>query len=278
MKEIYIEDIILKHSKRGMDILREYIEADFCKRAADEILSWKRNNVILTTGFYVGGCAETDGPLGTVILAYALKAAGYIPIIVTDSFCKNLFEKENFRVIYADEYEKSDCFEKLLDNINPSGLISIERCGKNIYGDYANMRGISIKAYTAPIDELFEAAYEKNIPTIGVGDGGNEIGMGNLKEIIKEKLDLVPCKIKVKHLIIATVSNWGAYAIAAYMQKISGKKLLKDCTFLKEYMKYIVKAGCVDGVTKKHEATVDGFKEGMEEGIYKELYEYVNLN
>ena len=52
-----------------------------------------------------------------------------------------------------------------------------------------------------------EMARQEGIPTFGVGDGGNEIGMGNLKEVIMSKLALTPCDIEVDALIIATVSN-----------------------------------------------------------------------
>ena len=58
-----IENIILRHSKRGMDILKQHMADDFCSAAAKKIFSLERKNILLTTGFYVAGYAETDGPL-----------------------------------------------------------------------------------------------------------------------------------------------------------------------------------------------------------------------
>ena len=154
-----------------------------------------------------------------------------------------------------------------MEKFAPAALISIERCGRNVKNDYANMRGVSIKEYTARTDWLFIQARKQGIPTFGVGDGGNEIGMGNLKEVISGKLELVPCKVKVDTLVIATVSNWGAYAIAAYIQKMTGTKVLPGFSEIKEYLSLIVNMGSVDGVTKEQTLSVDGFSLDVEKEI-----------
>ena len=50
--------------------------------------------------------------------------------------------------------------------------------------------------------------------TIGIGDGGNEIGMGKIPhETIVKNIpngDLIHCRVPTDHLIVAGVSNWGA--------------------------------------------------------------------
>ena len=65
--------------------------------------------------------------------------------------------------------------------------------------------------------------------------------------------------MKVDTLVIATVSNWGAYAIAAYIQKMTGTKVLPGFSEIKEYLSLIVNMGSVDGVTKEQTLSVDGF-------------------
>lgn len=262
-----IEDVVLRHSKRGMTVLRGYMDSDFCKRAAQQILDLERGTILLTTGFYVAGYAETDGPLGTVVLARALKSQGFHPVIVTDQFCRGFFEPAGLDVCYMDVDAYEDEYEKVLDDYQPVGLISIERCGRNTEDDYANMRGVSIREHTAQMDWLFIKARQRSIPTFGVGDGGNEIGMGNLKDVISGKLELVPCKVKVDTLVIATVSNWGAYAVAAYIQKMTGVRVLPKFSELKEYLARIVDMGSVDGVTKEHTLSVDGFSLDVEREI-----------
>ena len=83
-----VEDIILRHSRRGMDRLRPLLAADFCHAAAKAIFACPQGNVFLTTGFCVKGFAETDGPAGTWAIARALRLLGYTPIIVTDALAR----------------------------------------------------------------------------------------------------------------------------------------------------------------------------------------------
>lgn len=267
-----IEDIVLKYSKRGMNILQQYLDENYCLHAAQKILALKRGNVLLTTGFCVSGKAETDGPPGTILLAHALEKLDFHPVIITDEICRNLFEPEHLQVEYVSTYADEAAYEKILSTYDPVCLISIERCGRNKKEDYTNMRGISIADQTAQIDLMFELAGKKGILTIGIGDGGNEIGMGNLKDVIEEKLGLNPCTVTVDELIIATVSNWGAYALAAYLAVLQHKSLLLSYRELSGYLEHIVSLGCIDGVTKKSEPSVDGFPPDIEREILGTLY------
>ena len=101
LEENSIEDIVLRHSARGMNLLRKVMQDCYAREAAESILSWQRGTVFLTTGFYVAGFAETDGPAGTVFLALALKKLGFTPVIVTDEFCKGFFELKKIKTVYA---------------------------------------------------------------------------------------------------------------------------------------------------------------------------------
>ena len=49
-----IEDIILRHGQRGMDILREFSEENFCQAAAQCIYDAPRGNVLLTPAAALG--------------------------------------------------------------------------------------------------------------------------------------------------------------------------------------------------------------------------------
>ena len=275
-----IESIIMRHSNRGMPLLIQHLSKNYCKESAEYILSWKKGVVFITTGFYVAGYAETDGPPGALIISLTLKQLGYEPIILTDKYCQNFFEKYEIKVIYMEikieQNEKNDFIKETIEKYNPVGMISIERCGLNISNNYANMKNINITNFTAQIDTFFTNYYTK-IPTIGIGDGGNEIGMGNLADIIKEKLDLIPCKIKVDKLIISTVSNWGGYGLAAYLCKLSNNKEFFGNAekIVKEYIKYIISIGSVDGITHENKEKVDGFEIDVELDIIKNLYKAI---
>ena len=266
-----IEDIILRHSSRGMGVLRQYLPSDFCRTAANALLALERGNVLLTTGFYVAGFAETDGPPGTIFLAKALNSLGFNSVVVTDKFCRGFFEGEGVDVEYADIDSAEKYYAELLDKYAPKALISVERCGINANGDYANMRGESIARYTARIDLMFDEGRRRGIPTFGIGDGGNEIGMGKFLEIIARELSLVPCVVSVEHPIIATVSNWGAYGLCACLQLLSGERILPTYGEVVEYLQRIIDIGSVDGVTKRHAPTVDGFAPEVEREIIDSL-------
>ena len=251
-----IENLILQHSGRGMDLLRPYLSDRFCSETAEAILKWDRGTVLLTTGFSVAGRAETDGPPGTVLLAMALQNCGFAPVIVTDALCKGYFERFDFPVRYLCVGENESALRQFLAELAPVGMISVERCGENVQGDYANMHGISIAEKTAPIDRLFSM---DGCPTVGIGDGGNEIGMGNLASVITEQLSLVPCKICVDHLIIATVSNWGALGLSAALGWLPDEQL-----YLQVY-ETACEFGYVDGISKQCICNEDGFS--METGL-----------
>lgn len=275
-----IENIIMSHSNRGMPILRKHLPPNYCKEAAEYILSWEKGVIFITTGFYVAGHAETDGPPGALTLCLILKKLGYIPVILTDKYCQNFFEKYDIKVIYMDikmeNESKINFIERTIKEYNPKGMISIERCGLNTENKYANMRNISINEHTAEID-LFFLNYYKKIPTIGIGDGGNEIGMGNLENIIKNNLELIPCKIKVDKLIISSVSNWGGYGLTAYLCLLTKNKEFFESVeeTIKNYIKYIVSIGSVDGVTHENKEKVDGNDIDIELNIIRSLLKVI---
>lgn len=269
------EEVTLRYSKRGMTLLKEYLQKDYCKRAAEKLLQAPKGNVLITTGFYVAGYAETDGPMGTLAVAKALEGLGYHGIVITDKYCEGFFELKDISVEYVAINADPSVYEEILVKYRPVYMISIERCGHNLENEYANMWGDSITGQTACIDTLFELAAQKKIPTIGVGDGGNEIGMGNVRQVILEKLELNPCVVTVDDLIIATTSNWGAYALAAYMAKLSGRPVFITYEEIEEYMAQIVALGCVDGVTKQKKMGTDGFSMEIEKEIITSLKEAI---
>jgi D-glutamate cyclase len=92
-----------------------------------------------------------------------------------------------------------------------SHIISIERAGPGVDGIIRNMRGQDITAHTPPLHLLFSS---NKIISVGIGDGGNELGMGNIpKQVISQSIrygEKIACITKSDHLIVCGVSNWGA--------------------------------------------------------------------
>lgn len=267
-KCLTIEESILRHSGRGMDILYEYSEKNYCTTAGEALLSLRKDSVIgICTGFYCYGSGETDGPIGTHFLAKALKQIGFVPIVITDSHSSIYFDEEtDYKTLNYDTqiHEIPDDF---------SALIAIERCGRADDGNYYNMKGKNINETTARIDNLFIGA---RCLTIGIGDGGNEIGMGNMKDIISQKINIIPSVITTTHLIISTVSNWGAYGLIAAISKITNTNLLPTFGEVKDFLEKIVNHNAVDGTTGLHTHTVDGFDIKEDETIITELSKIIS--
>jgi hypothetical protein len=145
----------------------------------------------------------------------------------------------------------------------PTHLVSIERPGRGRAGDYLNARGVSVRPWNRPIDELFLAARRgrRRTLTVGVGDGGNEIGMGRVRARLVRQGPLmarIASVVAVDHLVVAGVSNWGAYGIVAELGRLTGQALLHTPDDERRLIAACVAAGAVDGITRRPEATVDG--------------------
>jgi hypothetical protein len=129
------------------------------------------------------------------------------------------------------------------------------------------MRGRDITASMSPAHWLFEAARQQpGLVTVGIGDGGNEIGMGKIAwEIIHHNIPrggLVACRVPTDHLIVCGISNWGAYGLAAGIRALRGVShdaSLFDVQRELQLLQIMVQRGpLVDGVTGLPTATVDG--------------------
>ena len=262
-----IEDIILDFDKRGMLALRPHLPGDFCQQAARYVTDHPGHTVIVT-GFYVimAGKPETDGPPGAIAIGRALLALGRRVTYVTDEFTAPVLRQwadgssvVDFPIAGVDESKRHA--EALLEQLKPSLLISIERCGRNRNDDYLNMRARDISPQTARLDYMFDS----DVPSVGIGDGGNEIGMGNLIDVIPsvDSLPDDPAVSQVDRLVIASVSNWGGYGLVAALSQIDGRNLLPNTDDEARMVQGMVDAGAVDGTTGDAVPTVDNFS--MEE-------------
>jgi len=75
--------------------------------------------------------------------------------------------------------------KKLLDELNPSAIMSIEKAGCNIRGEYHTMIGVNVTKLHAKAEYIIEEARKRGIITIGIGDGGNEIGMNVIEDYVR---------------------------------------------------------------------------------------------
>lgn len=226
---------------------------------------------LLTTGFAVApGLPETDGPPGTASLGRALRALGAEVTYVTDAVAlpplqaalKVLGEPavvETFSVPHGSGAARETA-RRLLAEHRPTHLIAVERPGRARDGHYRSARGRSLSEWNGPLDELFLAAPARLV-TIGVGDGGNEVGMGAVHARLARAGGVfrqIASTVKAKHLVVAGVSNWGAYGIVAELARLTGRPLLHTAEEEQAMVRACVEAGAVDGLTFRPEPTVDG--------------------
>ncbi|MBS0539184.1 MAG: DUF4392 domain-containing protein [Proteobacteria bacterium] len=235
------------------------------------------------TGFYVPRgetpAAETDGPVGTALLAAGLAACGVPVRIAVDEPCARVVHAAveaasppgaaSKVAIDIVALKDSAGIGRVAETWKQAGLshaVAIERCGRSPDGTPRNMRGADVSDWTAPLDDLFLAG---NWTRIGVGDGGNEIGMGRLpREVIARTVPngaAIACVTSCDHLVVAGVSNWGAYGLLAALALVRPDwaptldgflTAERDATVTRATVE---KAGAIDGVTARREATVDGF-------------------
>ena len=275
-----IKNIITDNDKRGISMLLPHVSDTVCEDAANIILN-NPNKAIILTGFYIlsAGAAETDGPIGAIAIGNALKKIGYQVTYITDEFSQPPIKKilsadDNLEIFPMQNHEQSAITaDKMISDLNPSVIISIERCGPTVDGDYLNSRGKKIEEFNSKTEYLLN----NNIPSIGIGDGGNEIGMGNLKHIIKNSTELSnpPCITTTDLLIPASTSNWGGYGLVAGLSKITNKNLLPSIPEDEKLIKDFVDAGGVDGITATSSYKVDSFELEVNSSILNRLHKLI---
>jgi hypothetical protein len=260
----------------------------------------------VVTGFFIPTAnppaAETDGPLGAVFLARALVPLGIRVAIAADANCTAALHaglaacglQERVMVVALPSPAEAQTmapdgylavFRKQTADLGLTHLLTTERVGPShtpasvqhpkfiaavapAHWDRCHtMRGRDITDQTSPAHWLFEGfRHQGGVPSIGIGDGGNEIGMGKLPwDVIRHNIPaggLVACRVPVDHLIVAGVSNWGTYALAAGVHLLRGVPPpagLFDANRERHILEVMVAAGpLVDGVLGKPSATVDG--------------------
>ena len=235
--------------------------------AAAELLHGER--VIVVTGFCIRAAmiGETDGPPGALVVADALRQLGKEVVLVSDVHSSGLLDAgaalygAPFPSVVLDvKQEVADRqIDELLARFKPTQVLAIERPGSAVDGHRYSMRGEALDDLVPAADRLLvtSAPYR----TIGIGDGGNELGMGCLRDPLMAHVthgELIFCATPADYVIAAGISNWGGSALVAALSLLSGRPLLRAPKHELEVLRAIVAVGSVDGCTRKNELSVDG--------------------
>lgn len=218
--------------------------------------------------------AETDGPPGAVTLARVLQGLGREVVLVTDEPCAGglrataeagglgdlelavvpLVGAESWCLEFLSRRRDAGGLDHLvaIERVGPShGLDSMvaqsregeppaadfgQRVPEPSWGCCHNMRARVIDEWTADVSSLFDRLHEfcGEAVTVGIGDGGNEIGMGAVpwEELVArlpgEHSVQIPCRIATDWNLLAGISNWGGWALAAAVALAAGRIELID--------------------------------------------------
>jgi hypothetical protein len=214
---------------------------------------------------------ESDGPPGAAALARALyRGLGVVPVYVLERhharpviasshalglMVKEFSEARDYRLGAAIEYAPPQqegvpaWVDDVLDRYKPKAIVCAERIGPGKGGVLHSVTAIPLADYdptpgavvdTAP---LVEEANKRGILTIGIGDGGNEIGFGAIYDTVVEimpKGNIQATTTATDIVFPVMMSNWGCYGIEAaiaYLLKrpelmhtpAQEEQMLRDC-------------------------------------------------
>lgn len=225
-------------------------------------LCQRARNVLIVTGFFIRSAAasETDGPPGAVVLGRTIALMGKQVRLATDRYnfsalasCSESIGGPS--VLCLDAPDRSSLAETDL-------LIFLERPGRAGDGCYYNMRGEDISSVIVPLDDLALMAMTSGIPVLGIGDGGNEAGMGVL---YKPLACLLPGYASFLSRVPSTVclpvdvSNWGGYALSALLSVPFGRWTGALEGEEERMLEALRGQGAVDGISGRCGCSVDGF-------------------
>ena len=241
--------------------------------------------VTILTGFFIKAAnppaAENDGPIGTAFLAAALVGRGVPVRVVTDHACGPVVEAAvaaaglagacAVETVAVDPLAAGDAVEAVSarhDAAPASHVVAIERCGPSRDGAPRNLKGEDIAADTAPLERLFTPPSYR----IGIGDGGNELGMGSLAaELVARHVPdgaRVACVVPADALVVCGVSNWGGAALALLVggPAVTGRV---DGAAHDRLLEAVTAAGAVDGIRRVPSLSVDN----LDAAVHRELIE-----
>jgi hypothetical protein len=254
------------------------------------------NTIIIATGFCHPQrlpAGETDGPPGAAALARAVRLGlactplllGEACIIAPIQACleslglhlhETLAAAQQdpvgvaFQAFPTEAKAAQTAAPQVLAQTRPGAIVVTEKVGPNRLGIAHSAMGFAIPdGARALIEYLLEAAHATGIPTIGVGDNGNDIGFGIIEDEVRRYKpygDVCQCPCggglatvtTTTLLVTAAVANWGAYGIVTCLAALQNKpELLHSAATELAMLEACVQAGAADGITGRLEATVD---------------------
>lgn len=242
---------------------------------------------LIGTGFIVPPYLRLkgDGPIGTPFLAGALAVTREAhPIVVTEPANVGALEmvmrasglqvaslEEAIEVPHktavvpfpvSDTTAAGENAAKLLDRIAPDAVIAIEKPSRNKDDRYHNGMVVDVSDVVARLDHLLNQARERGALTVGFGDGGNEMGMGNIHDVAARTIPnggTIAAVTGADILVVAASVSWGSYGVEACLVALSGKDhALHGEEMERRMLDATAMAGIIDPLTGMAEGWLDG--------------------
>ena len=232
------------------------------------LLSMRGAKVAIVTGIVVEGLlprGEVDGPVGAAVLGRALARLGHeVDILVEgemDGVVASLIGTLGFDATIVHTTERSpEDLARWAEHYDVA--ITIEKLGRNREGVRHSVMGSPLpKSGDWYIDDFIEAMNRSGKLTIGIGDGGNEIGFGKIYDDVRTMIPFgddcgyagsggITTTTATLYLLPAAISNYGAYALTTSLALGAGDgELLVDGATIGKLIEGIVAMGCLDGGT-----------------------------
>lgn len=235
---------------------------------------------------------ESDGPPGAASLARILyKGLGAVPVflceechvrpIVASSLAAGLMVKD--RLDDARDRHLGACIEtgplkqdgvaawveKVFAETKPVAVISTERLGPgqggimhNATGQPLEGQGSTIRHEAVDISSIVTEATRRGILTIGIGDHGNELGFGAIRDAVVSTMpkgEALCTTVATDIVLPCMMSNWGCYGIeAALAFLLKRPDLMHRSADEERILKACLAAGGLEAMYCTQEFFVDG--------------------
>jgi hypothetical protein len=197
-------------------------------------------------------------------------------ITVLDKEAVEVYKRKNtaLRIPFplGDKGAKEKALE-ILDEFKPTAILGVEKHAPNPVGVWHSADGQAGDSEWQPhVHHIVEEGKKRGVFSVGIGDGGNEIGYGVIREeaneIFKEAYgvtcqcgcgggEATACATDV--LVSASVSNWGAYGISAMLAyMLEDPSILQDADTEKRMVEVMAQAGAVEAMSALSIPEVDG--------------------
>lgn len=242
--------------------------------------------VVLSAGLMIAPFMreEVDGAMGIAGLARALVVgAGAVPIIMTEDTNLKRMEvlirsvgldpqpleialttpyKVALEVLPRDVREAKAACDRIHEIAKPSVLLVSEKMGPSDIGIYRTGPGFDLSAIAGKTQQLVDSFRDRGLLTIGVGDGGNEVGMGRIKDTVREVFSGDSASALVTDvLVVAATGNLGCYGIETVLAAAWG---MEEVLHNNEIEKRMELGTIFGGLIDPQSGLADGWTDTME--------------